>query len=108
MKKLLILLLMTSSFVSCKYTESPSAALAKEMCSCVFISGQTEQYCRSVTKEARILAKFEVDWNRLEVVSRGSNFRSVARLDDNPRYGCSIQVIEVDPEAGAHHDRNDR
>ncbi len=99
MKKLIALIPLLLMINSCKYTEAPSAGLAKEMCSCLFISGQTEQYCRMVTKESRILAKFEADYNRKEVIARGANFISVAKLGDNPRYGCSIQSIDVDPES---------
>lgn len=109
MKKIIFILPLIISLNSCKFTEAPSAGLAKEMCSCLFISGQTENYCRMVTKESRILAKFEADFNRKEVTAKGANFISVAKLDANPRYGCSIQTIEVDPES--HEDRfphNDR
>lgn len=107
MKRIALILLGLTLVTSCKYTEAPSAGLAKEMCSCLFISGQTESYCRSVTKESRILAKFEADFNRKEVWARGANFRAMARLDKDARFGCSIQVVEVDPEI--HRDRdNDR
>ena len=48
-------------------------------------------------------------YNKKEVWAYGSNFRAMARLDDNPRYGCQIQVIEVDPDAQKndfpHNDR---
>lgn len=97
------------TLTSCKYTEAPVGGLSKEMCSCLFIAEQTEKYCKMVTKESRILAKWEADYNKKEVWAYGSNFRAMARLDDNPRYGCQIQVIEVDPDAQKndfpHNDR---
>lgn len=97
MKKLMMILPLLVLINSCKYTEAPSAGLAKEMCSCLFISGQTEEYCKIVTKESQILADYEADYNRKEVVATGVNFKSMAKLDDNPRFGCSIQNIEVKP-----------
>lgn len=103
-KSTLLLSLVMTLVTSCKYTESPSAALSKEMCSCLFVAEQTEKYCRLVTKESRILASWEADYNRKEVTARGANFRAMSRLDDDPRYGCQIQVIEVDPEASEVHD----
>ena len=103
MRTLFLALFLCLSLTSCKYTEAPSAGLAKEMCSCLFISGQTESYCRQVTKESHILAKFEADFNRKEVWARGANFRAMARLDEDSRFGCSIHIVERDPEVNRHH-----
>lgn len=108
MRALIIGLFSLSLFTSCKFTESPSGALSKEMCSCIFVSNQDEDYCRSVTKEGRILAKYEIDYNRKEVWARGANFRAMSKLSDKSRFGCNIQVLELDPEAQKPHDRNDR
>lgn len=91
------------ALTSCKYTEAPSAGLAKEMCSCLFISGQTEHYCSIVTKESQILAKYEADFNRHEVVAKGAGFYAMAKLDDNARYGCSIKWIKRDPESNERY-----
>ncbi|GEM_PF-1643602 len=106
--KLFFFITLLGTISGCKYTEAPSAGLAKEMCSCIFVSQQTEQYCRMVTKEARILSKFEVDYNRKEVSARGVNFRAMARMDKNPRYGCSLKVVEVDPESAEEYPDNGR
>lgn len=91
-------------FSSCKFAESPSAALAKEMCSCLFVAEQTESFCRMVTKESQILANWEADFDRKEVWAKGMNFRSMARRDEDPRYGCQIQLVEVDPESVNQND----
>lgn len=106
-KNLCFIALTLLTLNSCKYTEAPSAGLAKEMCSCLFISGQTEEYCRFVTKESRILAKWEADYNRKEVTAKGANFTSKAVLDENPRYGCSLVSIDQDPQDydDRHNDR---
>jgi hypothetical protein len=102
MKKLLLLLPVVL-IASCKFTEAPSAGLAKEMCSCLFISGQTQNYCEIVTKESQILANFEADYNRKEVIAKGAGFVSMAKLDDNARYGCSLKWIKRDPESQERH-----
>jgi hypothetical protein len=108
LNKVLVFMTLLAVITGCKYTEAPSAGLAKEMCSCIFVSEQTEQYCRMVTKEARILSKFEVDYNRKEVSARGVNFRAMAKMDANPRYGCSLKVVEVDPESTKDYPDNGR
>lgn len=94
MNKLISILLAILSLNGCKYTEAPSAGMAKEMCSCLFVSKQTEDYCRIVTKESDILANFVADYNRKEVYAKGVNFHAVGKLSENPRFGCSIQWIE--------------
>lgn len=106
MKKLVLtlpLILLLILLTSCKFTEAPSAGLAKEMCSCLFISGQTQNYCEIVTKESQILAKFEADYNRKEVIAKGVGFMAMAKLDDNPRYGCQIKWVGRDPESNEHY-----
>ncbi|MCF8060161.1 MAG: hypothetical protein K9K67_12750 [Bacteriovoracaceae bacterium] len=108
LSKTLVFITLLGFVSSCKYTEAPSAGLAKEMCSCIFVSEQTEQYCRMVTKEARILSDFEVDYNRKEVSARGVNFRAMAKMDANPRYGCSLKIVEVDPESAKDYPGNER
>ncbi|MFO0726988.1 MAG: amidase [Myxococcota bacterium] len=38
-----------------------TAYRAKELCSCLFVMGQTEDYCRAYTVAAPNLARFEID-----------------------------------------------
>ena len=81
-------------FSSCKYTESPSLALAKEMCSCLFIAEQSESYCKMVTKESRILARYEIFENSRTVAARAFSYRATAMLNDDPRFGCQLVDVE--------------
>lgn len=98
MKKTLPITLILVFLSSCKYTESPSAALAKEMCSCLYISEQTEDYCKMVTKESRILAKWEAFPEEQKVIAKGVNHTSVAKMDEDSRYGCTLISVENSPE----------
>ncbi len=98
MKKCIYLVVTLFITSSCKYTESPSAALAKEMCSCLYVSEQTVDYCKIVTKEGRILAKWEAFPEEQKVIAKGVNHTSMARMDEDPRYGCTLISVENSPE----------
>ncbi len=100
MKKLTLFFMITLTLNACKFTESPPLALAKEMCSCLFVSNQSEDYCRSVTKEGRILANYTIDYNRKEIWASGGQMRALSKLNNNPRFGCDIVLLELDPESG--------
>lgn len=102
MKKLIIGA--TLLFNSCKYTESPSASLAKEMCSCLYVSEQSVDYCKMVTKESRYFAKWEADDLAKEVVAKGVNHTSIARMDEDSRFGCTLVSVENAPENAKEFD----
>ena len=40
-----VCLVVTSSSVGCSVAPTTSALFAKEVCSCMFVSGQDEEYC---------------------------------------------------------------
>ena len=98
MKKVITLFFITTILNSCKYTEAPSAGLAKEMCSCLFVSEQSAEYCKIVTKESRILAKWEAFPEEQKVIAKGVRFTSMAKMDADPRYGCTLLSVEHAPE----------
>ncbi len=98
MKKSILIAPLVILINSCKYTEAPSAGLAKEMCSCLYVSEQSEAYCKMVTKESRILAKWEAIPEEKKVIAKGVNFTSIAQMDEDARYGCTILSIESAPE----------
>jgi hypothetical protein len=100
MKNLIVLsLIALVSASSCKFSEAPSAGLAKEMCSCLFVAEQTEQYCRQVTRESGILANWEANYAKQQVVARGMNYVSVASMDEDSRFGCSIKTVNLDSDS---------
>jgi hypothetical protein len=98
MKNITLILFAFTVMTSCKYTEAPSAGLAKEMCSCLFISEQSEKYCKLVTKESRVLARWETYPEEQKVVAKGVNYTSMAQMDEDPRFGCTIKYIKYTPE----------
>lgn len=93
MRKLLILLPLLL-FNSCKYTESPAMALSKEMCSCIFVGEQSVDFCKEVTKESRIMAKFKINWEDKTVEARGLGTKAMGALNENPRFGCQIYNVK--------------
>ena len=94
----LILLSFILLLSGCKYLEAPSMGLAKEMCSCLFVGEQTMNFCREVTKESRFFAKYKVNWDEKLVEARGVGHKSVSRLNENPRFGCSIVSVDEEKE----------
>jgi len=67
-----------------------SGVAAKEVCSCLFIMGQDEAFCREWTKVSPDIAKFKVDYEEKTVKSRALFARSAARYV-GPREGCVIE-----------------
>lgn len=93
--------------------ESNSLALAKEMCSCLFVSNQDEQYCREVTKESRYLGRYEVDAKRKRVkaytIHEKWKYRAFAEFNrERPQFGCKlIKAQEYSKIFKGWHDLND-
>lgn len=97
MRKLLVIT--SILFLSgCKYLEAPSMGLAKEMCSCLFVGEQTMNFCREVTKESRTFAKYKVNWDEKSVEARGVGHKAIGKLNENPRFGCSIVSVDEEEE----------
>lgn len=85
-----ILILAVLIFLSgCKLTESPSLALAKEMCSCLYVVKQSKRYCREVNRESRYLSGYKQYDKYKMVIAKGLGHFSRAEYI-NERMGCRI------------------
>jgi len=63
---------------------------AKETCSCVFVMGHDEEFCREWTRVSPDVAKFTVDREKREVEAKALGMgRSVARFVDD-QVGCVL------------------
>lgn len=81
--------------------------LAKEMCSCLFVSKMSEDYCRSITKEARIIANYDVNWYEKTVKADGNEYHALGVYnEERPRLGCLLQKVEHRPEYPGQDRRN--
>lgn len=95
MKKLIALLFITLPLLnSCRFAEAPALGLAKEICSCLFISEQPIEYCKMFSKESEMLASFRVNWVEKEVYAKGMGHRATAKLQKNARLGCVITSLD--------------
>ena len=106
MKPLILIFLMT--LTSCKLAqlkEAPSMALAKDMCSCVFVAEQTKKYCREMTRYQRLMAKFHVDKERQTVEARGLCNIAVAEYKGE-RFGCTITKSYSNPRCRGRRHRS--
>ena len=75
--------------------ESNSLALAKEMCSCLFVSNQSESYCKTVTEESLFLGDYKINSDEKYVkawtISKEWKYRAFAYYDQkNPQFGCQL------------------
>lgn len=67
-----------------------SGVAAKEVCSCVFIMGRDEDFCRDWTRVSPDIAKFRVDYEAKTVRGRALFWRSTARYQ-GVREGCVLE-----------------
>ena len=70
--------------------ELASAQAAKEVCSCVFVMGRDEDFCRSWARVSPDIAKFRVDYEAKSVRGRALLRRSTARYL-GPHRGCVLE-----------------
>jgi hypothetical protein len=73
------------------WPKAVSANFAKEVCSCIFVVGQTQNYCSEYHEQIFKVSAVEIDSEKKEVVAVGLGIQSVARFKSE-RHGC--QLIE--------------
>ncbi|MDC1175128.1 hypothetical protein OAT67_07020 [Bacteriovoracaceae bacterium] len=77
------------------FSESAALSLAKEMCSCLFVSEQQESYCKKITKESRIFANYKIKSKKKQVHTTWGGYRSEAHFNTKkPQFGCKIVIAE--------------
>lgn len=64
---------------------------AKDMCSCVFVQGRDEDYCRNWTKAAPNLATLVVDTETKSVHTEALQYWSARAVWVNEREGCVLE-----------------
>lgn len=107
MKKIIIILSLLSVSILAKddsiivqpgkynFSESAALALAKEMCSCLYVSEQSEKYCRTVTKESRIFARYKIKKSKKQVHTTWGGYRAQAHFNkEKPQFGCKLVKAE--------------
>lgn len=63
---------------------------AKEVCSCVFVAGQTQEACAEWSRVSPDIANFEVHPDEGTVTSRALGFWSVTATYAGPEEGCKL------------------
>ena len=63
---------------------------AQEMCSCLFVMEQTEQYCARYTVQPPDLATYTVDWGRKEVRTQAMMYWGARARFEGPTFGCRL------------------
>ena len=92
---------------SFNFSESSATALAKEMCSCLFVSLRDDKYCRTVTKESRIFARYKVNTETKTVVARGLGYKSISQYKDDV-FGCHVaEILDYNSIKKEWHDLGD-
>lgn len=71
--------------------ELSPAYTAKEACSCIFVMGQTEEYCRAWTKASPDVATFRVDSNAKAVEASALLLWGARARFVDERTGCVLE-----------------
>ncbi len=66
-----------------------SSFYAKQMCSCLFVTGQTEDRCRNESRQYVPISGYTIDWETKAVTVRGLGRTNRAHFVDE-RYGCVL------------------
>ena len=91
----LALLLLLTTFVAFSWTRIAAfpgilpAFTAKEYCSCRFVMGQSDEYCRGYVQQWLPISKIRVDEVARTVTARGTGVTRAARWL-SPREGCRL------------------
>lgn len=62
---------------------------AKEFCTCYFVNGQTEPYCRELVRQYFPLKDLHINSELKEIYARGFTTHKTARFV-NERFGCQL------------------
>ena len=87
--KLFISLFMLLVLSSCKFPKVVSAFYAKEVCSCLFVVGQSEEYCHNYGKQIIPIWTKEIDKKNKKVKAWGL-WESTQASFISLRHGCQI------------------
>jgi hypothetical protein len=89
------LLLLLAAFIAFNWTRVAAfpgilpAFTAKEYCSCRFVMGQSDEYCRGYVKQWLPISAITVDEAAKAVTARGTGLSRTARWL-SPREGCRL------------------
>lgn len=68
-----------------------TAYTAKEMCSCLFVMGHTEEYCRVWTRQSPSIYSLKVDRDAQVVESTAAMLWSARAHFQGERFGCILE-----------------
>lgn len=71
--------------------ELASGYSAMMSCQCVFMMGQTEEYCADWSRVEPAVAKFKVDYDERSITARSLGFRPRTAVYVDDRTGCVIR-----------------
>ncbi len=64
---------------------------AKELCSCLFVMEQTEDFCRAWTTDSPPVARYRVDWSKKTVESSALMLWGARARFVSARSGCILE-----------------
>lgn len=71
--------------------ELVTAYTAKDMCSCVFVQGQTEEYCLAWTKADPAVARVRVDHRARSVSTSAAILWGATAVFEDAQHGCVLR-----------------
>ncbi|MBN2360794.1 MAG: hypothetical protein JXR83_15170 [Deltaproteobacteria bacterium] len=95
-KRLFVLAALTLGALACdSYSENDLELVtgykAKTMCTCLFVTGQTEQYCAAWSTENPPIASYRIDWDSKAVESQGLLLWGARARFVSERLGCVLE-----------------
>lgn len=87
--KNIIILVIVLTLSGCKFPKVVSAFYAKEVCSCLFVVGQSEDYCHEYGKQIIPIWTKEIDTKNKKVKAWGL-WESTEASFISLRHGCQI------------------
>ena len=79
-----------SSSVGCSVAPTTSALFAKEVCSCIFVSKQDEQYCLEYGQPVLAISSYDINQEDKTVMARKFGSVKKARYISE-RLGCQLE-----------------
>lgn len=98
MKNILTLLALLS-LPSCvpDFFKVVSSSYAKELCSCLFVVGLDENYCKNYAKQIVSVSKLKISREKKFIVAEGLGHKSLA-IYQSQKLGCLLEGEDLNEE----------
>lgn len=90
MKNLLLLTLFFLTSCDVPFFKVVSSSFAKEFCSCLYVEGQSENYCKAYAKQIVPVSRYDINKEASTITAYGLGKKTIATFVDK-KSGCQIK-----------------